>query len=65
MSQKETINQKLDTLKSKVEWFYSDEFDLSKATTAYKAATTLAKEIEKDLTEMKNDIEVISKDFSK
>ena len=65
MSQKETINQKLDALKTKIDWFYSDDFDLAEATATYKDTVTLAKQIEKDLAEMKNDIETIAKDFSK
>ncbi|MBQ9018519.1 exodeoxyribonuclease VII small subunit [Candidatus Saccharibacteria bacterium] len=60
-----TINEKIAELDKKVEWFYSDEFDLGAAVENYKEAVKLAQEIEKDLTELKNEIEVIDQDFSK
>ena len=59
------LNEKISELDKKVEWFYSDEFELEKAVEKYKEATKLASEIEKDLTELKNEIEVLSKDFTK
>jgi exonuclease VII small subunit len=59
------INDKIDELKTGVEWFYSDEFKLEEASEKYKAITELAKEIEKDLAELKNEIKVIEEDFSK
>ncbi|MDR3297783.1 MAG: hypothetical protein LBT19_00145 [Candidatus Nomurabacteria bacterium] len=64
MSQPNNINKKLDELKIKIEWFYSDDFDLSKATKEYKNTIDLAKEIEKDLTSMKNEIKVLAEDFN-
>ncbi len=60
-----TISDKIDDLKTGVEWFYSDDFKLEDASAKYKAMTELAKEIEKDLAELKNEISVIDKDFSK
>ncbi|MBR3132382.1 exodeoxyribonuclease VII small subunit [Candidatus Saccharibacteria bacterium] len=65
MSEKLNLNQKIEKLDGEVEWFYSDEFKLEEATTKYKEAITLAKEIEKDLVELKNEIEVLTEDFSK
>lgn len=65
MGGNKTLNQKIEDLETKVEWFYSDEFNLDKATENYKDAIKLAKEIEKDLAELKNKIEVLSEDFSK
>ena len=59
------ISEKIDDLKNGVEWFYSDEFKLEVASEKYKDMTTLAKEIEKDLENLKNDIKVIEEDFSK
>jgi oligoendopeptidase F len=59
------INEKIDDLKAGVEWFYSDDFKLEEASEKYKGLTDLAKEIEKDLAELKNEIKVISEDFSK
>ena len=60
-----SLNQKIEKLDAEVEWFYSDEFKLEKATERYKAAVKLAKSIEQDLDELKNEIEVLSEDFSK
>ena len=58
------INDKIDELKKGVDWFYSDDFNLDDASERYKKLTTLAKEIESDLVEMKNEISVIKEDFS-
>ena len=60
-----TINEKINDLKAGVDWFYSDDFNLSEATEKYKALTSLAKEIQQDLDNLKNDIKVIEEDFSK
>ena len=60
-----TISDKISELKTGVEWFYSDDFKLEEASEKYKALTTLAKDIEGDLDSLKNEIEVIEKDFSK
>ena len=60
-----SLNQKIEQLDNQVEWFYSDDFKLDEATDKYKHAVALAKEIEKDLAELKNEIEVLSEDFSK
>ena len=59
------ISEKIDELKTGVEWFYSDDFKLEDASEKYKALTTLAKEIEGDLNDLKNEIKVIEEDFSK
>ena len=65
MGDKLSLNQKIEKLDAEVEWFYSDEFKLEKATTKYKEAVKLAKEIENDLNKLKNEIEVLAEDFSK
>ena len=59
------VSEKILELKTGVDWFYSDDFKLVEASDRYKALTNLAKEIEKDLAEMKNEINVIAEDFSK
>ena len=59
------ISDKISELKTGVEWFYSDDFKLEEASEKYKALTTLAKEIEGDLDNLKNEIKVIEEDFSK
>ncbi len=60
-----SLNQKIEEGDGKVEWFYSDEFKLEEAVDKYKDAVGLAKEMEKDLDGLKNEIDVIAKDFSK
>lgn len=65
MAEKQSLNQKIEKLDGQVEWFYSDEFKLEEAVGKYKEAVGLAKEIEKDLENLKNEIEVLSEDFSK
>ena len=59
------ISEKIDELKTGVEWFYSDDFKLEKSSEEYKKMVSLAKEIEEDLNALKNEITVIDKDFSK
>ncbi|MBR6166113.1 hypothetical protein IKQ65_00585 [Candidatus Saccharibacteria bacterium] len=60
-----TISDKISDLKAGVEWFYSDDFKLEEASEKYKSLTALAKDIEKDLDGLKNEIKVIEEDFSK
>ena len=60
-----TISDKISDLKAGVEWFYSDNFKLEEASEKYKSLTALAKDIEKDLDDLKNEIKVIEEDFSK
>jgi exonuclease VII small subunit len=65
MSQKESISKKIEKLKSQVEWFYGEEFDLTEAMKKYRDAAKLAKDIEQDLEGLKNEINVISEDFTR
>lgn len=65
MVEKKSLNAKIAELDTKVEWFYSDEFKLEETVEKYKDALKLAKEIEKELMELENEIEVLSADFSK
>ena len=62
---KTTISEKIKKLDAATDWFYSEDFKLDEATEKYKAAMDLAREIEKDLTELKNKIEVLEEDFKK
>ena len=64
MSEK-NLNQKIKELDKKVEWFYSDDFELEKAVAEYKSALELAEEIEGDLKNLKNEIEVLDVDFTR
>ncbi|MDR2064037.1 MAG: hypothetical protein LBQ02_04640 [Candidatus Nomurabacteria bacterium] len=60
-----TINQKMEQLQSEVDWFYSDNFTLDEALERYKGAMMTAEGIEKDLNNIKNDIKVLAKDWTK
>ena len=55
--------EKMSELSELVAWFQSPAFKLEEAVTKYKQAEALAEEIEKDLTKLKNDIEVVKKKF--
>ena len=63
-NQPQSIEQKIAQLDASVEWFYGDEFNLDEALPKYQAAAALATSIEKDLTELKNKVEVLE-DFTK
>lgn len=65
MAEKKNLNDKISELDNKVEWFYSEDFKLDEAVKNYKEAAKLAQEIEEDLKSLKNEIEVLTKDFSK
>jgi len=65
MSQKESISKKIDRLKAQVEWFYGEDFDLAEATDKYRGAVELAKGIEQDLSDLKNEIKIIEEDFAR
>ena len=65
MSNEMGLNQKIAKLDEEVEWFYSDDFKLEEAVEKYKGALDLANAIKKDLESLKNEIEVLSEDFSK
>ena len=50
---KTSIETKIKELDESVEWFYSDDFSLDEALRKYQDAQKLAKNIEKDLAELK------------
>lgn len=60
-----SLTTKLDHLHAAVEWFYGPEFSLDQASEHYQAALELAGSIEADLQHLKNQIEVLTEDFSK
>ena len=62
---KSTLSQKIAELDERLEWFYSDDFKLEEAAQKYQQAIKLAKTIETDLQNLKNEIEVLSEDFGK
>lgn len=61
---KVTIESKIAELNQAVEWFYSDDFTLDDAVEKYKSTVSLAKQIQTDLDELKNQVEVLA-DFTK
>jgi exodeoxyribonuclease VII small subunit len=58
-----SVQEKLSELTELVGWFQSAAFKLEDALDKYKQAETLAEEIEKDLTKIKNEITVVKKKF--
>lgn len=58
-----SIQEKLTELSELVTWFQSPAFKLEDAFGKFKQAESLAEEIEKDLTKLKNDIKVVKKKF--
>ena len=65
MTEKSNLNQKIEKLDAEVEWFYSDDFKLEEAVKRYREAIEMAREIENDLDNLKNEIEILAEDFSK
>ena len=59
-----SLNEKIQELDAKVEWFYSEDFKLEEAVGKYKEALEMAKEVEKDLQGLKNEIEILEADFA-
>lgn len=65
MTESKTLTQKITDLEKSTDWFYSEEFSLDDAAKKYKEAIELAKEIQKDLSDLQNEIEILDEDFSK
>ncbi len=61
---KNNLNEKIEKLNTAIEWFYGDNFKLEEASTKYREARELAKMIESDLENLKNEINIIDQDFS-
>ena len=64
MTQSKSIQEKTAELNELVAWFDSDDFALEQALDKFKAAEKLAQDIERDLTTLRNDIEVVKKSFN-
>lgn len=58
-----TISEKTAELTRLVSWFDSDEFTLELALDNFKQAEKLATDIEKDLSILKNEIQIVKKKF--
>lgn len=61
---KKSISERIAELDASVEWFYSEDFQLDQALEKYQQANQLAENIAKDLSELKNKVEVVE-DFTK
>jgi len=61
--QDKTIQEKTDELDAIVAWFDSEDFTLESALDKFKQAEALAQDIQKDLTGLKNEINVIKQRF--
>ncbi len=58
-----TIQEKTDELNAIMSWFDGDDFTLELALDKFKQAEILAKDIENDLSSLKNEIDVIKQRF--
>ncbi len=58
-----TIEEKMHELQAMVAWFDGDDFRLEQAMEVYKKAEQLASEIDRELSEYKNEITVLKKKF--
>ncbi len=59
-----SINDKITQLDHEIEWFYGENFQLDQAVEKYQAASELATEINRELGELRNQVEVV-RDFTK
>lgn len=58
-----SIEEKTAQLNELVSWFDSDEFSIGSAMDKFKEAEKLANDIEKDLTSLKNEIQIVKRKF--
>jgi exonuclease VII small subunit len=58
-----SVQDKLTQLGELVAWFHGSTFKLELSLDKFKQAEALAEEIEKDLTKLKNDINIVKQKF--
>mgnify|MGYP000905005719 FL=1 len=63
MTNDKTIEQLMAEIDERVAWFQGDDFILDEAKERFLEVKQLAERIEKALTEMKNEIEMLEKDL--
>ncbi len=63
LKENKTIQEKTAELAQLVAWFDSEDFTLETALDKFKEAELLAETIEKDLTALKNDIQIVKQKF--
>jgi len=59
-----SISDKIAQLDHEIEWFYGEDFQLDQAVEKYQAASELADKIDRELGELRNQVEVV-RDFTK
>lgn len=64
MSEKNSIEMKIQEIDQILAEIESGEVSLEDISVKYKSAIEKANQVEKDLSEIENEIEIISKDFS-
>lgn len=65
-SQKDnSITEKMQKLENLTAWFSGEDFNIDEALVRYKEAQSLAKEIEDDLKNLRNEITILAEDFTK
>ena len=64
MKNEQSIDKLLDELDQKISWFHSDDFRLEEAKDRFDEVQKLSAKAEEALENMKNEINVIGKDFS-
>lgn len=60
-----SVQTKLNRLHELLAWFDSDEFVLEESITRFKQVEVLADEIEQDLTDLKNEINIVKQRFER
>lgn len=58
-----TVKENIAALQVLLEWFESDDFSLEASIDKYKEAERLAKQIEGQLSELKNEVNVLQQSF--
>ncbi len=58
-----TVQGKIEALRAHVAWFDGDDFSLEASLEKFKEAEALAREIEAELAELKNEVEVVKRSF--
>lgn len=58
-----SVEEKIEALRELAAWFEGDEFRLDDASSKFKVAAELAREIERDLTSIKNEVTIIKESF--
>jgi exodeoxyribonuclease VII small subunit len=63
-SKKETVSEKLEKLEALLAWFESEEITIEESIAKYEEALQLAKDVEDQIEQAKNQVEVIKQQFA-